>query len=80
MPNSESNDIAGRVVRDALLGLFGAYAVTVAICYPGLGNWKDALLGAMLPALFAGPFVGLLLTLRAYMASVDGSPSVDDPE
>lgn len=56
-------------MRDVATGLAGAYATTVTICLLALGaDMKIALVGSLLPALFAGPFVGILLSLRRYMA------------
>lgn len=62
-------DVGARVIRDATIGLVAAYVVTVGICLLALdGDWKVSLIGSLLPAGFAGPFVGILLTLRRYLA------------
>ena len=66
---NENVDIGPRIVRDAAIGLVVAYVVTVGICLLALdGGWKVSLIGSLLPAGFAGPFVGVLLTLRHYLA------------
>jgi hypothetical protein len=51
------------------IGWLVSYVVTVAICYLALDTrWMIVLVGSTLPAFFAGPTVGMLLSLRTYMA------------
>lgn len=65
----EAADTAGNIMRDVVVGLVSAYVLTVTICLLALGaEMKVALVGSLLPALFAGPFVGILLSLRRFMA------------
>lgn len=67
--NPEGVDVVGNVMRDVAVGLVGAYICTVTICLLGMGaDLKIALVGSLLPALFSGPFVGILLSLRRFMA------------
>ena len=71
----EREDVGARVTRDAAIGLVVAYMVTVGICVVALdGDWKVSLIGSLLPAGFAGPFVGVLLTLRSYLAEHAEAP------
>jgi len=72
----EKAEVGTRVMRDAVIGLVIAYVVTVGICLAALsGDWKVSLIGSLLPALFAGPFVGVLLSLRTYLAEQAETPS-----
>ena len=65
----EPANTAGDIMRDVVAGLVGAYLVTAAICLLALGaDMKVVLVGSLLPALFAGPFVGILHSLRRFMA------------
>ncbi len=58
----------GRMVRrGVLIGIPAVYAISLLIALPGAG-WPAAPLIAILPALFAGPWLGstiMLLTHRA---------------
>lgn len=67
-------DPRGRITRDILLGFAGVYVVSVAILLIGMdGGIKAAFGVAVLPALFAGPFIGALVTLQRYLASEDAT-------
>ena len=75
MNEDEGKDVGAKVVRDVLVGLTVSYVVTVGICLLALdGDWKVSLIGALLPAGFAGPFIGILLTLRSYLAAQAETP------
>lgn len=59
-----------RIARDIGLGFAGVYIVSAAICVVGMDGGLAAALGiALLPAMFAGPFIGALMTLQRYLAS-----------
>ena len=67
-PQPVATDAAGNIMRDVAAGLVAAYVVTVALCLLALGaEMKVALVGSLLPALFAGPFIGILLSLRRFL-------------
>ena len=71
-PDPRRTDPRGRIVRDILLGFAGVYIVSVAILILGMDGGIAAAFGvAVLPALFAGPFIGALMTLQRYLAAED---------
>lgn len=75
MDEEQSEDVGAKVLRDTIVGLAVSYVVTVGICLLALdGDWKIALIGSLLPAGFAGPFIGILLSLRAYLAEHAETP------
>lgn len=74
--NSPSDVFARRLIVNVLAGVVVTYGVTVAICLPALPAATAAGVAA-LPGVFAGPFVGGLVTMvmamrRAETAEADG--------
>lgn len=58
--------VAGMVLRGVLVGIPAVYGISLLIALPGAG-WPVAPFIAILPALFAGPWLGstiMLLTHR----------------
>ena len=51
--------------RNVGIGLIAAYAVTVGLCFAATGELGLSAAVAGVPALFAGPYLGLLVTLIA---------------
>lgn len=54
---------ARRLTRNVLLGIVAMYGVSLALCLPGGLSLGLAAGVALLPAVFAGPFVGGLVTM-----------------
>lgn len=60
--DSPSEVLARRLIGNVLAGVVVMYGVTIAICLPALSLTMAAGVAA-LPAVFAGPFVGGLVTM-----------------
>lgn len=67
-------DIGALITRNVILGIVIAFVVTVLIALPA-GGLATAVGVAFVPALFAGPFVGGLITMVALQRR---SPDPDD--
>lgn len=61
----DDSDFTRNLGRNLAIGLILTYAATVGLCYGAAGDLGQAAAIAGLPALFAGPYVGLLITLIA---------------
>jgi hypothetical protein len=55
--------------RNLLIGLVSAFVATTALCFAAVGRLGVAAAVASVPALFAGPYIGLLITLVSATAS-----------
>lgn len=65
-----TDDVASTVMRDIVIALVVIYLVTVGIFLLAIGDrMQIVLLGSLLPAAVAGPFVGLLISLGRYLSS-----------
>jgi hypothetical protein len=56
-------DYTRHLARNLIIGLVAAYAVTIGICYAGLRELDLSAAIAIVPAVFAGPYVGIMMTL-----------------
>jgi hypothetical protein len=56
-------DYTRHLARNLVIGLIAAYAATIGICYAGLRELDTSAAIAVVPALFAGPYVGIMMTL-----------------
>ena len=54
--------------RNVIIGVIAAYAGTVGLCFAALGDLGQSTAIATVPTIFAGPYVGLLITLLGAVA------------
>ena len=54
--------------RNLFIGLATVYPATVGLCFAAIGDLGQSAAIAAVPALFAGPYVGLLITLISAVA------------
>lgn len=62
MPENDADYTKG-LARNLAIGVVLAYAASTGLCFIGLGELDRSLAVAALPAVFAGPYVGILITL-----------------
>lgn len=64
--------------RNLLLGFVLAYAGTTALCFIVLGHLSESVAIAAIPAMYAGPYVAILLTVNVALLRSDApTPSHD---
>ena len=56
-------DYTAHLVRNLALGTLAAFVITTVICFIGSGDLQLSLKIGVVPSLFTGPYVGLLLNL-----------------
>ncbi len=54
--------------RNLIIGLMTVYPATVGLCFAAIGDLGASAAIATVPAIFAGPYVGLLITLISAVA------------
>lgn len=54
--------------RNVIIGVIAAYAATVGLCLAATGDLGASAAIATVPTIFAGPYVGLLITLVGAVA------------
>ena len=54
--------------RNLIIGLVTVYPATVGLCFAATGDLGASAAIATVPAIFAGPYVGLLITLISSVA------------
>ena len=57
------SDYTQGLARNLVVGLASAYAASAALCYIALGDVGTSLAVSLLPAVFAGPYIAILITL-----------------
>lgn len=67
MENDDSK-YTRNLARNAVVGLITTYLATTGLCFAALGDVGKAAAIAAVPTLFAGPYVGLLITLIGAVA------------
>lgn len=75
--NNSDRLFARRLTRNVAAGTIVMYGVSVAICIPGV-SLSMAAGAAVLPAVFAGPFVGGLLTTVMAQRQSDPAEGTDE--
>lgn len=68
-------DYTRHLGRNIVFGLVGVYAGTVGFVYLALDEFRSSAAIAVVPTLFAGPYVGILLTLVSAVSHGERKPS-----
>lgn len=71
-------DYTRHLARNLIIGLVAAYAATIGICYAGLRELDTSAAIAVVPALFAGPYVGIMTTLVGAHKGQHSPAAADD--
>ena len=68
-------DYTPNLARNLIIGLITAYAATVAMVYVALRELDTSAAIAIVPSMFAGPYVGIMLTLVGANRSASELPA-----
>lgn len=69
--------LARQIKRNVVLGIAFCFVLTVVMCLPSGIGWRGAMSVALLPAGFAGPFVGGLACVVSWVRTEDRSAAAN---